>query len=380
MRRFLLLGCLILAALVLVAADLETRRPGLIAHEWGTFTSVAGEDGRPAGWFPLNGPTDLPCFVHRLMPLDLSPKIGVATVRMETPVIYFYADRPSTVSVRVDFRQGLITEWYPRASKIARATELRKIAEGRAEWNNLEIRPGDPGPFPQESRPNHYYAARETDAASVIAGGEREKLIFYRGIGDFHIPIRALPEYEGKIEVLNDGEPLAAMILFENHGGKTGYRVVRGPEKSLAFQLTELSGGTVELMDELRGILVSQGLYGKEARAMVETWRDSWFEEGRRIFYIVPRRMVDRVLPLEIQPAPAQTDRVFVGRIELLAPWMEQEIGTAVSNQNTAALAKYGRFLDPFFRQMQQRRSISWSPIVGRAIAEHVRALPQCAK
>ena len=37
---------------------------------------------------------------------------------------------------------------------------------------------------------------------------------------------------------------------------------------------------------------------------MIETWRDSWFQEGMRIFYLVPRQTVDAVLPLKIAPAP----------------------------------------------------------------------------
>ena len=39
---------------------------GLVAHEWGTFTSIAGEDGRAVQWLPQAGPTDLPCFVERV--------------------------------------------------------------------------------------------------------------------------------------------------------------------------------------------------------------------------------------------------------------------------------------------------------------------------
>src|SRR4030095_12003659 len=35
----------------------------LTVHEWGTFTSVAGRDGKAAQWLPLAGPNDLPCFV-----------------------------------------------------------------------------------------------------------------------------------------------------------------------------------------------------------------------------------------------------------------------------------------------------------------------------
>ncbi len=36
-------------------------------------------------------------------------------------------------------------------------------------------------------------------------------------------------------------------------------------------------------------MLIAQGLYQDEAQAMLETWRDSWFEEGSRLLYIVPR-------------------------------------------------------------------------------------------
>jgi len=38
------------------------------------------------------------------------------TVRMETPVLYFYAPRDTIVDVRVRFHGGVITEWFPHAS------------------------------------------------------------------------------------------------------------------------------------------------------------------------------------------------------------------------------------------------------------------------
>jgi hypothetical protein len=53
---------------------------------------------------------------------------------------------------------------------------------------------------------------------------------------------------------------------------------------------------------DLRQVLVSSGLYEKEADAMIKTWRDSWFEEGMRIFYILPRGITDSTLPLQIDP------------------------------------------------------------------------------
>ncbi|MGA8026992.1 MAG: hypothetical protein WB992_07590, partial [Bryobacteraceae bacterium] len=104
------------------------------------------------------------------------------------------------------------------------------------------------------------------------------------------------------------------------------------------------------------------GLYQKEALAMVETWQDSWFEEGTRVFYIVPRPMVDSVLPLTISPEPAATVRVFVGRIELLSPWLEQSLETALAAGDIETIAKFGRFLNPFLTQLEMDHRVVESP------------------
>ncbi len=54
----------ILASLVAAGGPEQTNQ-GLVAHEWGTFTSVAGRSGTSVMWAPLTGPSDVPCFVHR---------------------------------------------------------------------------------------------------------------------------------------------------------------------------------------------------------------------------------------------------------------------------------------------------------------------------
>ena len=81
---------------------------------------------------------------------------------------------------------------------------------------------------------------------------------------------------------------------------------------------------------------------------MIETWRDSWFEEGMRIFYVVPRKTVDAVLPLKIAPAPTAIERVFVGRVEVFSPAMQRSLETALESGDTKTLEQYGRFLRPF--------------------------------
>jgi hypothetical protein len=76
----------ILAAAVLNGEETGGSAPrGLTVHEWGTFTSVAGEDGTTVDWEVLSGKNDLPYFVnnggYRCAKFSLS-----ASVRMETPV------------------------------------------------------------------------------------------------------------------------------------------------------------------------------------------------------------------------------------------------------------------------------------------------------
>ena len=41
-------------------------RPGYVAHEWGTFTSVQAADGKQMEWNPLTV-TELPQFVYDVM-------------------------------------------------------------------------------------------------------------------------------------------------------------------------------------------------------------------------------------------------------------------------------------------------------------------------
>lgn len=76
------LQSLLSAALCFCAAGLMAADDSIVVHEWGTFTSVAGKDGNAVTWLPLSGPSDLPCFVHRLG--QRNAKLTFGTVRMET--------------------------------------------------------------------------------------------------------------------------------------------------------------------------------------------------------------------------------------------------------------------------------------------------------
>jgi hypothetical protein len=339
-----------------LAATIQPDPGGLTVHEWGTFTSVANQDGRSMWWQPLDAVSDLPCFVYRLGQRNI--KVSGALVRMETPVLYFYSRSPVTASVHVDFPQGVVTEWYPKASRIDPDT-FKRSGDGHVEWNGIQVTPGATPELPIEAGPNRYYAARATDAAPIRIGDQNEKLIFYRGLGSFSIPVK--PRFTGsgydQIEIKVDiGDPIPQAILFENRGGRIGYRVLGQLSSRAAFTLPALNGDLAGLRHELESMLTARGLYAKEAHAMVETWRDSWFEEGTRVLYIVPRSMADSVLPLTVTPAPSRIERVFVGRVEVLSPAMKDEIQAAVAASDIPTLKKYGRFLGPFLAQISAGR------------------------
>jgi hypothetical protein len=92
---------------------------------------------------------------------------------------------------------------------------------------------------------------------------------------------------------------------------------------------------------------------------MVQTWRDSWFEEGSRLLYIVPPEFVNAVLPLTIKPAPIQTTRVFVGRLELVTAATASAVERAFAQRDRATLAKYARFLEPILKTMIENAASS---------------------
>src|SRR4026209_2599939 len=94
---------LLLLALTTLPAEVrrDARDPdNLVVHEWGTFTSIAGEHGEQVEWFALEGQNDLPCFVERFRYFRAKSAIA-APVRMETPVLYFYAPLETAVDVSV---------------------------------------------------------------------------------------------------------------------------------------------------------------------------------------------------------------------------------------------------------------------------------------
>jgi len=360
--------CLVLSASF--GAQVQPANPELTAHEWGTFTSIASRNGEAVEWSTLNGSADLPSFVGHINSAQF--KAGLrGTVRMETPVLYFYSPHETSVSVKATFSKGLLTEWYPQASHVEPNPKnvlavkglYRRRGSGSIAWDSVTVSPNLAATFPRGSLPgegedNQYYAARETSAAPLVvktsAGDQQEKFLFYRGVSSCSIPISATVTSQGQLQIRNLAQQeIPNVILFERRGDKLGYRVGGGLQSEMTLDPPELTATFDSMSRDLQDTLTRQGLYPDEARAMIETWRQSWFEEGSRLFYIVPGDFLNAILPLTINPVPAQTVRVFVGRLELVTPATTQAIGKILATHDLAGLQKYNRFLEPILEEMK---------------------------
>ena len=235
---------------------------------------------------------------------------------------------------------------------------LRTLTGG-IEWKSIKVQPDTSPALPIESGMSRYYASRATDANPIAVGGQHEKFLFYRGVGRFPVPLSVRLNGDGKIVVENRGhETVPNAILFENRGGRLGYRNVGVIEDAVTLDPLSPDGSLPVLRYDLETALIAQGLFPKEAQAMVETWRDSWFEEGSRLIYIVPPRAIDAALPLQVEPVPFQTARVFVGRIELITPETRRTVEDAIANSDSSTIDRYRRFLDPILKRISSENPV----------------------
>jgi hypothetical protein len=177
-------------------------------------------------------------------------------------------------------------------------------------------------------------------------------------VATFLPPLSATLGSDGTVAMQNRSTAeIHNLILLERRGTQVGYRVLGPLHDEAAIAPPALDGSVESLSATLEGMLITQGLNADEAHAMLETWKDSWFEEGSRIIYIVPRPFTDSVLPLSIKPAPASVARVFVGRLELVTSATQQAVERAFATNDSATLAKYKRFLEPIVRTMYEQAS-----------------------
>jgi len=375
MRLRITTASLLLVATMVFPARSADNADRMIVHEWGTFTTLQNDKGDEL--FGINIDDEpVPDFVHNLEPYILNTPVlshdywltrqkgaprfhPQVSMRLETPVIYFYPPAngklPMEVDVQVKFRGGWLTEFYPNADvRLPDAdqgkfdfTKLTRSTVGELAWRDLQV--GTDGHGPQTAD-NVWLAPRRVEAVNVTNNeNESEKYLFYRGVAQLNAPLRvstsndgAQLEFRGNFqEVLSTSQTktIHNLWLMEARAdGTSAYRrlssVTVSNDKSqlLAqaarrFSEADFNAHNRGLLEkEMHDALVDDGLYADEATALLSTWQRAYFTSpGLRLFYLVPRVWTDYYLPLSISGDPEIT-RSMVGRIELISDQQKQTL------------------------------------------------------
>ena len=378
--RILIAGLLGVAGAALSASAPGGRSSDLVVHEWGTFLGMSGSDG-----VSLDGMYHeehaLPGFVHSRSTDQL--RIRSATVKGETPVIYFYAKRQQRVAITVGFPGGIWTQWYPQAEFVGpgliSAGAPPRPRNGRISWN-VDVVPADlaAAALPETSAGALWNFARDVDAAFVrgvdrtrrVGTTEWERFVFYRGLGEAPLPIDLRIDGDRVTISAHRPDRLQHLYLLRVENGRAAYSYLPALEAGTAIEhavpsldsAVPLDRFVDRIGDDVTSRLVESGLYDKEARAMVNTWRGSYFRsDGIRILFVLPQEWTDRYIPMQITPQPAGIVRVMVGRVEVLTRDRERRAEQAVRDLGStnaatreaafASLREEGRYVEPIVRR-----------------------------
>ena len=352
-------------------------------HEWGTFLGMNGSDGTSLDGM-YHEEHALPGFVHGRARDQL--RMPMMLLKGETPVIYFYTPKTVRVRVGVDFPQGIWTHWYPQAALVdpplaQQAERPDRPKDGRICWF-AEVTPPSLVPAPATDSGALWNFARDVDAAFVRttdatrtpARSEYERFLFYRGLGRAPLPMRAHAGGGGTISLEGDaklGAGVRHIFVLRVEGGRGAYlyRPALGPGEQATGVIPTMDRArplaefTEAIADDLAAKLAESGLYAKEARAMVNTWKTSYFQtEGIRVLFVLPQSWTDSFIPIRILPRPKELVRVMVGRLELLSAEREQRTEAAVRDlasgdaergrQAFAYLREQGRYVEPMLRRL----------------------------
>lgn len=280
----------------------------------------------------------------------------------------------------VAFPEGVTTHLYPAASSNLPAIgAVTETAGGKTTWDVTVKAAGVEVPIPPVAEDNIWAPSRRVDANFVAtAAEEADRLIFYRGVGNFDLNLHASSDVTTRtltVSNTDDAEDIPAAFALETDGYSRGRVLALGSIAAGGSVSTGLSDDARSLVGGANGnepwmpfaeyqvrasvlleeALRNAGLYPLEARAMVDTWTRSYFQtSGTRVLYVAPRPWVDAVLPISVSPAPAELQRVFVGRVEVLLAGEEQALLQAA--QRGAAFSalepQMGRFAEPWLRRI----------------------------
>jgi hypothetical protein len=349
--------CSVFAALALIvlgshpiwsAEPAPLGKDDLVVHEWGVFTVFNdvkyANVNRKAEWGSLPG------FFYRQFPKE---RLRWSPAGWDKPIIYFYAKPESLrLKVKVTFSDGVPVVWWPAAvdpvdsgvppGRMQRKEPFRSLTWDL--WLGDQVRWNDRGPAekaPLEKVEDFplpkgcwLLDARLPKASRVTVVGnheelpkgrkwfpgaldrpETERFLYYDGLVPAPDYLRCEKAEEKSLTVRNRAKfDMAGLFIVDRRvKDSVGFAVVdaKSPLKAGATlkvepKLIAAKDWPEEGMTQFRRALLSAGLFDAEADSLLKIWRELLLEaDGVTAFHILPVEEYDRMLPLEITPAPA---------------------------------------------------------------------------
>ncbi len=407
--KYQLFACCLLSISIVVQSQQNTS---FEAHEWGTFTTLAGSNGQLLSGLYIDEEKLPPqtysiAFQYKKSETvrdnpsydpfsnkgtSSNPTITTSeysrlslknvTVKMETPVIYFYSESAFEVNVHVDFPNGSISQWYPERINgerrpleylgypaISKSIDFSIPYGGSIDWHATVLRPESTIPYSinPETAPDFWIAPRATQSNKIKVHNihqqhfEKEKFLFYRGIGNFEPPVHINYSKRTVLEISNTyHEQIPYLMVYEKTTSGNSYvwhtGALNANEKTSVWLTDPMN--SEEKIDELIDQLVNNGLYRDEAEAMIETWKKSYFDQpGMKVFWILPRSYTDEILPIQVSPPPKNLERVMIGRSEILTPEFEESLYQNLVANGDSAEFMNDRYSIAYFERAEQLKT-----------------------
>ncbi len=274
--------------------------PAFAIHEWGLIELHA-----------MRG--DLALVTAGAPPDPSCPPLGSSY----KPVIYAHLRGTESVRFSLSIDVGDVLEVFPPPA-----------TPQRAEWVDVLARNGPCGPlrYPSgtcatsdglcEAAEGASYES--SDGACLEVGGEPHDFLLYRSrVPRVGLPFDLEESADATAIVAREGASRTRLVRVRTDGELTGAAV----DRAEGGPLPELEAGSERAEDVVDALLAGArdaGLTEAEASTFARVWRPEITGANApadAVYYWLDRASVERVLPMRVEPAPAEIARAFLVRM-----------------------------------------------------------------